>query len=160
MSKKKTVQKTSKKKVTKRLRAVDSTRSKSPFRKATRKGGPRTAEELQMDMEYRKETNRRVRNDELRNMFKTKEYIRQLEIIDGDVAKLFKEIVKRKHMSEDEARALHAKVTLLREKKDLQFKRIAKVLGDVKSVELTDGDGKNPLDGFVEVFKQAMGQAS
>ena len=75
---------------------------------------------------------RKQRREALREELKAREYLRQLDIIDSELADNWKTL-----SSEN--------VAALRLKADLNFKRLAKVLPDLKAVELTGEDG-DPIE--------------
>jgi hypothetical protein len=129
--------------------------TKSPTREAT-KPGPRTAEQLAEDVKHRGLLNRQNRQEELRSKFKVDEYIRQLKTADERLEAIAKECSENKRMTKDQWNYYDSMVKIIKEQKDINFKRLAKVVGDVKAIELTDGDGKNPFTAFVGLFQQAM----
>jgi hypothetical protein len=119
--------------------------------------GHRDINQLIQDMNYRRDLNKPNRQAELRAKFQVDEYIRQLKKADERLENIAKECTQRKgRMSKDEWNYYDSMVKIIKEQKDINFKRLAKVVGDVKAIELTDGDGKNPFTAFVGLFQQAM----
>ena len=101
----------------------------------------------------RSQYNRAARQDQLREMLQGRSYIRQLrgihsELIElGESAKNLKlaEASSEKPFPRDafnsEMEKLEMRRKLLKDRTDLNFKKLAKVLPDLKQVEITDPDG-------------------
>lgn len=118
----------------------------------------------------RAQENRAKRKEELRDKFKVVEYIRQLEEIATeydqvskamDVAVTQKKKLTKKDAEQLQARhhqieALKFKIEVMRHKQDLNFRRLKFVLPELRSVELTDPQGKNPLGELADAFKEAL----
>lgn len=98
----------------------------------------------------------------LRDKFKGVEYIRQIEESYQELCKLDRTVVEAKNTKQapfhiqqtlDKAETRHK---IIKTKIDTNFRRLAKVLPDLKSVELTDPNGNNPLSTLIEVFRDAV----
>jgi len=77
----------------------------------------------------------------LREELQAREYLRQLEMVDSEITENWRSL-----SSEN--------VSALRLKTDLNFKRLAKVLPDVKSIEFSGPDGADiPFSGTVSFVK-------
>lgn len=126
----------------------------------------------------RKAQNIAIRKEQLREKMKGIEYLRQIEndykeldkqqelvatakvkIIDHIKVVGGKEIVIKGHDTKElEIAIVRAEAVgkLLKIKMDTNFRRLAKVLPDLKAVELTDGEGKNPLGGLADALRSAV----
>ena len=80
----------------------------------------------------RPDKNKQRRRENLREELKAREYLRQLDEVAGDVSENWRTLSSEQ-------------VSALRLKSDLNFKRLAKVLPDLKAIELS-GDGGGPLE--------------
>ena len=80
----------------------------------------------------RPDKNKQRRREALREELQAREYLRQLELVDTELTTNWKSL-----SSEN--------VSALRLKADLNFKRLGKVLPDLKAVEISGDDG-GPLE--------------
>ena len=78
----------------------------------------------------RPDKNRQMRRENLREELKAREYLRQLEQVDEIVSENWKTLGA-------------TEVAALRLKADINFKRLAKVLPDVKAIEMSGPDGED-----------------
>ena len=96
-----------------------------------------------MSQMARPDKNRQRRRENLREELKAREYLRQLDEVAQEVTENWKSL-----SSEN--------VSALRLKADINFKRLAKVLPDVKAVELSGPNGEDiPLSGTVNFVKSS-----
>lgn len=80
----------------------------------------------------RPDKNKQRRREALREELKAREYLRQIDQVNDDVTEHWRNLSSEQ-------------VSALRLKSDLNFKRLAKVLPDIKAVEYS-GDGGGPLE--------------
>lgn len=112
----------------------------------------------------------RLRREELRDKFKADEYIRQLDIAAAqydellaamDVAvtrkkRLTKKDVEQLNATNQQIEALKFKMDVLKQKCDLNFRRLKFVVPELRSIEMTDPEGKNPLGSLADALRDAV----
>jgi len=106
---------------------------------------------------------RKEQQDALRLKFKGIEYLRQLDNSQKQLEELRTTVRKARNtesnpnkIAETVAKA-DSQNRIIKTQVDLNFRRLAKVLPDLKQVDLTDGDGNNPLGSLAEALAEAVG---
>lgn len=116
--------------------------------------------------------NKQLRQEELRKKLQGLEYIRQLELCakeydsiidDLNKAKTAKAKLTRKDKEElamisMKLDILAAKRDTLKQKVDLNLRRLKFVLPELKAVELSDPEGNSPLAGLVGTLRDLLGE--
>ena len=112
---------------------------------------------------------RQNQQKEIRNKFKGIEYVRQLELCSQEYEKLAKELevakIRKRETKGDMIKIsiLNSQIDLakirldiIKGRIDLNIRRLKFCLPELKSIELTDPEGKNPMAGFVGVLREAL----
>ncbi len=121
--------------------------------------------------ETRLTVNRRKRNEELRDKFKVAQYIVQMEKCYDEYNNVAKDLaaantkkakLTAKEVSEiklvaSQIEILNARVMVTKAKVDLNLRRLKFVLPELRAIELTDGDGGNPLAELSQAIREAVG---
>ncbi len=116
---------------------------------------------LHDQVKTRKAHNRALEADKLRSKMKGVEYLRQ---ITGDMTRLTalqksvkdaKNTKKNDFVVSDTVLRCKAQADIIKIKLDTNFKRLNKVIPDLKAFEHTDPDGNNPFADFMEVMADA-----
>lgn len=106
----------------------------------------------------RAEANRKMRQDALREKLQGHVYLQQIEKSRKDLDALSMRLHKeRATMTAVEVTAARARIKAIEAVVNLNFRRLAKVLPDLKSLEISDPDGKNPLDALAAALGRAVG---
>ncbi len=92
--------------------------------------------------------NLRIRQDTLRKELAAKNHIHQLVLIDNELRDINDEV--RRKTAEDKVavlddKAYNVRIKALKARADIQFRKLAKYLPDLKSMEITDPDGNSPV---------------
>lgn len=119
----------------------------------------------------RAQENKAIRREALREELQAREYLRQLEHIDrefgeihdrvkalrGPAAKASRDTVQRTNRQNGlELEKAETRIRALKERANLNFKRLNKVLPDLKAVELSDPEGKNPFGNLLEAMRLSV----
>lgn len=111
---------------------------------------------------------KKLHRDEVRKKFKGNEYVRQLELCGDQLEELnasLKVATKKKLTAKDkitvmalnsQISCLELKLKIVKEKINLNLRRLRFVLPELKSVELTDPQGNNPFSGFIDSLKESL----
>lgn len=115
--------------------------------------------------------NKNIRREALREELKAREYLRQLELIDkefGEINDHLKNLkgptardtknsgfLKANNFIREISRS-EARVKVLKERAVLNFRRLNKVLPDLKAVEISDPEGKNPFANLIEAMRESI----
>ena len=106
----------------------------------------------QKKLKLRAQHNRAIRHEQLREKLKGIEYLRQIENDYTELSVLAKEVKDVKNTKEDEYKVANTiakadcRTRILKVKMDTNFRRLKFILPELKSMELTDPNGNNPLD--------------
>lgn len=102
--------------------------------------------------------NRYLRAEELREKLKAVEYLRQWEDAQKRLVKLSDELRKnRSSYVAEEVASVRAEIAATQAIIDLNAKRLNKLLPDLKSTELTDPTGTNPLQVLADAMLKSSG---
>lgn len=119
----------------------------------------------------RAEENKAIRREALREELQAREYLRQLESIDKEFGEINETVknLKTPTAQQTKANALvtgnnfgrelaraDTRIKALKERATLNFKRLNKVLPDLKAVELSDPEGKNPFGNLLEAMRLSI----
>ena len=122
--------------------------------------------------------NRQVRQEGLREELKAKEYIRQIGLDYTELGKLIKrvKVLKANKLTKETAKILGrlhsyslckfelekcmAEKEILRNRLDVNFRRLKFCLPELKSIELTDPGGNNPFSQLLEMMINATKDTS
>ena len=163
--KKKKSKKTSKR-ITAKAKALQDTKEEkekaaAQLRSQKRKE-KRRLEKVDGALSKRAAQNRAIRQEAIREGMDATRYLNQIQDDFDTLGELYETVKEAKadkknpfgaRTTIEKAKVQHA---ILKTKLDTNFRRLAKVLGDLKSVELTDPDGKNPLLGLAAALQQAQ----
>lgn len=141
-------------------------------KRRTKADGAKSSETRQTralrEVQTRATVNRQIRRESLREELQAREYLRQLMHIDAELGGIndsVKKLVVPKVESplmlakarEDADFELHkagTRIKALRVRADINFRRLAKVLPDLKAVALTDGEGNNPFAKLIDEVRK------
>jgi len=112
---------------------------------------------------------KKAQQDEIRNKFKGIEYVRQLEGCYNEYEQILKDLQKAKtnkakltsaertdlSIARSQIEILSARKEVIKAKVDLNLRRLRFVLPELKSIELSDPDGDNPFDKFIQMMTEA-----
>ena len=105
--------------------------------------------------------NRILEAEKLRNKFKCSEYIRQiaddmkeLGVLSNSIKKVKNTKTSPDKVGETIAKS-KARADIIKIKMDTNFKRLNKIIPDVKAFEHSDQNGDNPFEGLIGLMKQA-----
>jgi len=111
------------------------------------------------DVRERAAKNRFIRAEELRAKLQADEYLRQWEDAQKKLTRVADALRKnRSRYVAEEVAAARAEIAALQATIDLNAKRLNKVLPDLKSVELTDPQGENPLATLAAAMQASAGK--
>lgn len=123
----------------------------------------------------RAEENKAIRREALREQLQAKEYLRQIQLIDDELKTLNQElkdlgfdgrktskaaIAKQLNENDLAINKADTRVKVLKTRLDLNFKRLNKVLPDLKAVELSDPNGNAPFSSFVDAVRELTQSAT
>lgn len=145
---------------------------KKAAKKRSTKGGaadarkkPRTSEE-RLSTHPRLGLNRSVRHEEMRQKIQGTDRVREINGLYEDLHGLDKrarELAEMRTITEgfdyaleDERVSINLQHSIKKTMLDVQYRMLAKVLPDEKSIEIVDPDGNNPFDKFVKGFKDLV----
>lgn len=106
--------------------------------------------------------NRIIRQEELRKKFQGVEYISQIERDYKELADLSEGVKKAKAtksnplMVSDVIAKADSRAKIIKIKMDTNFRRLKFILPELKSMELTDPNGNNPLDTLGNALVEAV----
>jgi hypothetical protein len=112
---------------------------------------------MKRDDDEARDNRRQDRADELRMLLQGQEYLRQLEAITSELVKMgnkLRRLQNKNVVDSITVSAVKARVQILKLRADINFRRLAKVLPDLRSIELTDVEGNNPLKALVTAIVQ------
>lgn len=113
---------------------------------------------------------KQTQREEIRNKFKGIEYVRQLEILGEELTKICKSLdvaVKKRFTTKDRLElltianqidVLELRLKVIKERINLNLRRLKFVCPELKQVELSDPFGNNPFSSFIEVLKDKLQQ--
>jgi len=130
--------------------------SKAPQKKRTAGKTGSVTKNVQ-SMRTRAIANRIQNQEDLRNRIANTKLMNDVEALLKDVANINKLLNsrKRKNITTEEKNFFSIKLDALKISINIKFKLLAKVLPDLKSVELSDPNGNNPFAEFVEMITKA-----
>ncbi len=100
---------------------------------------------------------KKERQDELREKLQCSEYLAQIEKISQDLEKINRLLKReRKKLSANETGTIKTRILALKTRAEINFKRLAKVLPDLKAMEIIDEDGNNPLKSLIEAIVKSQ----
>ena len=108
------------------------------------------------------ENRRTTRQNELREKLKCEAYLINIEKISNELSKLSALLKRRaKPKSEEKLSTLEisahkVRILALKTQVDIEFRRLAKVLPDLKAIEILDEDGNNPLSGLIAAIMRTQ----
>ncbi len=100
---------------------------------------------------------KKEKQDELREKLQCGEYLRQIEKISQDLEKINRLLKReRKKLNANETGTVKTRILALKTRADINFKRLAKVLPDLKMISLEDENGNNPLAGLIDAITKSQ----
>lgn len=113
-----------------------------------------------LDNGKRAAQNRQIRREALRDQLKGIAYLTQIDRVEKELVSESDFLKKnRSVLSADGVGASNARIRSLVAVADLNFRRLAKVLPDLKSIELSDADGENPFNSLATALRAAVTHA-
>jgi len=102
-----------------------------------------------------RDNRRQDRQDDLRELLKGMEYIRELEAISKELTKMGNKLRRLQATGGADSTLVSVaktRIQVLKLRADINFRRLAKVLPDLRALELTDAEGNNPLQSLMDAI--------
>jgi len=88
---------------------------------------------------------KQTQREEVRKKMKGLEYVRQLELCMEQLSSEYKKLSNTKMIALANKDVIDLRIRIIREKINLNIRRLKFVLPELKAIELTDADGDNPF---------------
>lgn len=103
---------------------------------------------------------RQKMQDDVRAKMSAVQYIRSIERIAEDLIQISDSLKRlKKGIDADRASKYHVQINALDKAARIKLSLLRKVLPDLKSLELSDPEGKNPLSPLADVMREAIEKA-
>ena len=107
----------------------------------------------------RRAYNRALEADKIRTRMNGIVIVRELKYDLDELGAIASEAKDKGRLTEDEGRAKLVRIGALKIRVDAHFKKLAKIVPDLRSMELGDKDGNNPFAPFAEAIMRAASAA-